>query len=439
MYHRQAGGAVAMGGKREKVGRLSIGLGRRSLGAVKVAAKTGVAVMRSSENEQSDMRWDHISDELGRMKGLMMKFGQMASYIEGSLPPEAQPFLAKLQRQSEPLGFEAIREVVEAEFGQPIDALFDVFEEEALAAASIGQVHIAYIGSKKLAVKVQYPEIQQALSEDLKSAGRLARLGMVMVPGRGKDIVNELRERFMEECNYEREAYYLQVFSRLVSSIDGASVPEVIAERSGKTVLTMGFVEGMTFDTFCASAGQAEKDRAADILARFVWNSVLRHGIFNADPHPGNYVFQENGDICFLDFGCVKQFEGNRMQLWKRMAASILERDDAAFRQASIDMGIVGRARNFDWEAHTRLMKYLYQPFLDDDFQYTSAYVSEVYDVFKRNIDVRRTRLPGDMLFTNRLQFGFNSILSRLGGNADWKQIFHEAVYADLEPVTPTS
>ena len=343
--------------KREKLGRLSVGLGRRSLGAVKVAARTGVAVLTSAESEQSDMRWDQISSELGRMKGLMMKFGQMASYIEGSLPPEAQPFLAKLQHQSEPLDYEAIKAVVEAEFGQPMDELFDDFEEEALAAASIGQVHIAYVDGHKVAVKVQYPEIRQALAEDLKSAGRLARLGMVIVPGRGKDIVEELRERFMEECDYEREASNLLLFQRLVASIDGASVPELIPHRSGKTVLTMRFVKGMSFEQFRATADQVAKDKAAETMARFVWNSVFRYGVFNADPHPGNYLFQKSGEVCFLDFGCVKRFEPTRMKLWKRMAASILERDDTAFRETSIEMGIVGRERNFDWEAHTELLR----------------------------------------------------------------------------------
>jgi len=416
--------------------RISTGLRRRSIGAVKVAAKTSVAMLRNSDSEQSDLRWDQISNELGRMKGLMMKVGQMASYIEGSLPPEARPFLSKLQRQSEPLPFETVQAVIEDELSAPLEELFDHFETEALAAASIGQVHQAIAHGQPVAVKVQYPEIRQALSEDLKAAGRLTRLGMLIAPGGGKDLVNEMKERFLEECDYAQEANYLRTFQRLVAPIEGASVPGVIADRSGTTVLTMDFVEGMSFDEFRAQAGQVEKDRAAGILARFIWNNIFRHGIFNADPHPGNYVFQPTGEVTFLDFGCVKQFDTDRMGLWKQFARSILEGDHASFKHASLEMGLVGRERSFNWDAHWELMQYLYRPFLEEDFEYTQVYVHEVYDIFKRNVDVRRTKLPGDMLFTNRLQFGFNSILSQLGGQANWKQIFHDAVYAELEPVT---
>jgi predicted unusual protein kinase regulating ubiquinone biosynthesis (AarF/ABC1/UbiB family) len=416
--------------------RLSTGLRRRSIGAVKIAAKTSVAMLRSSDSEQSDLRWDQVSSELGRMKGLMMKIGQMASYIEGSLPPEARPFLSKLQHQSEPLSFEAVAAVVEAELGAPIDALFDSFEPEALAAASIGQVHRAVIGGKTVAVKVQYPEIRQALSDDLKAAGRLTRLGMLIAPGGGKDLVQEMKDRFLEECDYAQEANYLRTFQHLVAPIEGASVPGVVATHSGSTVLTMDFIEGMPFDEFRAQASQAEKDRAAQILARFIWNNIFRHGIFNADPHPGNYVFQATGEVTFLDFGCVKQFDAERMGLWKQFARAILEGDHEGFKQSSIAMGLVGRERSFPWDAHWELLQYLYRPFLEDDFEYTQEYVQEVYNVFKQNVDLRRTKLPGDMLFTNRLQFGFNSILSQLGGRANWKQIFREAVYAELEPVT---
>jgi predicted unusual protein kinase regulating ubiquinone biosynthesis (AarF/ABC1/UbiB family) len=415
--------------------RISTGLRRRSIGAVKVAAKTSVAMLRNSDSEQSDLRWDQISNELGRMKGLMMKIGQMASYIEGSLPPEARPFLSKLQRQSEPLPFETVQAVIEDELGAPLEELFDSFEPEALAAASIGQVHRAIAHGQAVAVKIQYPEIRQALSEDLKAASKLTRLGMLLAPGGGKDLAKEMKERFLEECDYVQEANYLRTFQRLVAPIEGASVPGVVADRSGTTVLTMDFVEGMNFDEFRDQAGQAEKDRAASILARFIWNNIFRHGIFNADPHPGNYVFQPTGEVTFLDFGCVKQFDTDRMGLWKRFARSILEGDRGNFKHASLEMGLVGRERSFHWDAHWELMQYLYRPFLEDDFDYTQAYVHEVYAIFKRNVDVRRTKLPGDMLFTNRLQFGFNSILSQLGGRANWKQIFHDAVYAELEPV----
>ena len=162
---------------------------------------------------------------------------------------------------------------------------------------------------------------------------------------------------------------------------------------------------------------------------------MFKYGLFNADPHPGNYLFQADGSCTFLDFGCVKQFNQDRMSQWKAFAKSILEDDRIAFEQTSRDMGFVGREKHFDWDGYWELLRYLYEPFTEPNFQYTADYVKKAYTLHQKNINIRGNVLPGDMVFTNRLQWGFNSVLAQLGGHADWKSIFHDAVYAPFTPL----
>ena len=166
---------------RKALTRVSVGLGRRTVGAMRVAAKTGVAALRNSDDPNSDARWEHLSGELGRMKGLMMKIGQMASYIEGTLPSEAQPFLAKLQHQSEAMPFEVVVTVVEEDFDRKLADLYDRFETEAIAAASIGQVHRAEFKDAPVAVKVQYPGVVESLDSDLRNLATLMTLGRAVI------------------------------------------------------------------------------------------------------------------------------------------------------------------------------------------------------------------------------------------------------------------
>lgn len=402
---------------------------------MKIAAKTGIAVVRHSAHEKSEERWQRVSDEMSQMKGLMMKVGQMASYIEGALPTEAQPFLQRLQSQSDPLEFSAVCIALENAFGHPLDELYDSFESSPIAAASIGQVHKAHYNNTPVAVKVQYPQIKTAIANDLSSLRRISQLGLLITPGGGRDILEELKERFLEECDYAREASYLKAFQKITSEIPGAHLPTVVPERSCGTVLTMTFENGIDFETFCSEASPTARNRAATILSTFVWNSVFKHGLFNADPHPGNYLFQRDGTCTFLDFGCVKQFGEERMSQWKSFAQSILENNRIAFEQTSRDMGFVGREKHFDWDGYWDLLRYLYEPFTQPDFVYTSDYVKKAYTMHQKNINLRGNVLPGDMVFTNRLQWGFNSVLAQLGGHADWKSIFHEAVYSRFTPI----
>ena len=123
-------------------------------------------------------------------------------------------------------------------------------------------------------MKVQYPQIKTAIANDLSSLRRISQLGLLITPGGGRDILEELKERFLEECDYAREASYLKAFQKITSGIPGAHLPTVVPERSCGTVLTMTFENGIDFETFCSEASPTARNRAATILSTFVWNSA---------------------------------------------------------------------------------------------------------------------------------------------------------------------
>ncbi len=417
---------------------LARGFRQRTLSTARIASKAGLGMVRRGLGGASKLdlqNAEKLARELGRMKGLMMKFGQMASYLEGSMPPEAQKVLARLQADSQPMSYEAVERVVRDDLGAAPDVLFDDFQRTPFAAASIGQVHLAQFEGRPVAVKVQYPEVAEAIGEDLRAFGTLARFGLALMPGDGAGVVAELRERVEEECDYVAEARNVELFGRLLGVRDGASAPSLVPERSRRRVLTTAFVSGRGFADFKTVASQEAKDRAAGILFEACFGTLFQSCVFNADPHPGNYLFADDGSVTFLDFGCVKRFGADFVDTWKRIARSVVDGDRAEFRRALLDAGFVARPRRFDWDHQWEVMDYLYKPFLTPGFRYDEAYVRKSYALLMwDNPNKLRLQMPPDWLFTNRLQWGLNSVLSQLGGVADWPGMWREAIYSPTEP-----
>lgn len=417
---------------------LARGFRQRTLSTARIASKAGLGMVRRGLGGAPRLDLhdaEKLARELGRMKGLMMKFGQMASYLEGSMPPEAQRVLSRLQANSQPMTYDAVERVVRDDLGDAPDRLFEHFERAPFAAASIGQVHLARFEGRPVAVKVQYPEVGEAIREDLRAFGTLARFGLALMPGDGAGLVAELRERVEEECDYVAEARNVELFGQLLGVRDGASVPRLVAARSRRRVITTGFVHGRGFADFAANGDQAARDRAAGVLFEACFGTLFQHCVFNADPHPGNYLFADDGSVTFLDFGCVKRFGAEFVGTWKRIARSVLDGDRAAFRRALLDAGFVARPRRFDWDHQWSVMDYLYKPFLTPGFRYDEAYVRRSYALLMwDNPNKLRLQMPPDWLFTNRLQWGLNSVLSQLGGVADWPGMWRRAIGSPTEP-----
>src|SRR5581483_4923753 len=381
---------------------------------------------------------------LGEMKGAAMKLGQLASFVDTEfLPPEYaeiyQRELAKLRTSAPPMQWQKVRKVLEEEYaGEPLEELFARFEEEAFAAASIGQVHRATLhDGRRVAVKVQYPGIAEALEADLRNAGMIVRLARAIAPGLdARAVAQELRERVMEELDYEYEAQNQRTFARAYRGHPFIYVPDVLTRLSRRRVLVTEYVEGMQFEQV-KELPQEERDRFGEIVFRFCFGSIYHLQHFNADAHPGNYILMDDGRVAFLDFGMTKRLDPEQIELEQRAIDAAVRRDPEALRQALHDLGFVKDPSKLDAELLMQHVTAVGGWYMEDrEIQISPRRVmkaiesstdprSEYYPL------MRRESLPAEELMGRRMETGVLAVLGQLRARRNWHRISREWIYGD--------
>jgi predicted unusual protein kinase regulating ubiquinone biosynthesis (AarF/ABC1/UbiB family) len=378
---------------------------------------------------------ERVLETAGQMKGALMKLAQMASYVSDSLPPQYRAMLAQLQSQAPPVEFEAIRAGVERELGAATRSLFAELDPVPLAAASIGQVHRARLrDGREVAVKVQYPGIDAAIRADLDNVDWLYTLVGAFYPAlETGPVVEELRARLGEELDYANEARNQNAFAELYAEHPGIRVPAVIASHSTKRVLTMELATGGDFRWLRAQPDSL-RQRAAEIVYRFVWGSMFRHRAFNGDPHPGNYRFAD-GSVAFLDFGCVKFFDARTTAALRALHRHHLAGDRAAFRAELLGLGFMTEDATVSPELYYDYMGFFYEPFSRDaeylfTTEYTSRSLAHVFDSRDPRFGQvpKQSNMPRDFVLLNRLQWGLWPLLADLGARNHWHRIHREYI-----------
>lgn len=430
--------------KERELTELPRGLRRRMLPTARIAAKAGWKhVLRMARRKglppdpvTAIVAAADLVEDLGSFKGLFMKAGQLASFLPAREPDAALDLLAQLQARGAAFAYGEIAKVVEAELGGAPGELFDRFDHRPIAAASIGQVHRARLGGRDVAVKVQYPGIERAIREDFAVLGPLLRLGTFGIALDGKGLLAELRRRIAEECDYRREAENQRLFGRLLSPVPFASVPAVIAERSGRRVLTMELAEGLDYRRFRATASQGARDRAGEAIMRSGLESCFVRCVCNGDPQPGNYVFGEDGSVAFLDFGCVESVDPAKIDLWRRLLVAVLDEDSARARAVFEALGYVPNPRRFDWEHQWRALRQIHGGFASRaPFRFTRRFMEEMYtSQFYGNPNAMRITMPADALMLNRAVYGRFALLTDLGAEARWGNLMREMLEKPISP-----
>jgi predicted unusual protein kinase regulating ubiquinone biosynthesis (AarF/ABC1/UbiB family) len=417
--------------------------------ATRYAGTAAANVVRSDEKAQERLETRHLESALkmasvlGEMKGAAMKIGQMASFIDVDfLPPEHreiyQEQLAKLRTSAPAMPWEQVHEILEDEYEKPPGRVFAEIEHEAFAAASIGQVHRAILhDGTKVAVKVQYPGIADALESDVANAGMIVRLAKVLAPGLdAKAVASELRERVLEELDYEFEAQNQRAFARAYDGHPFIFVPKVHSRHSRRRVLVSDYVEGRGFEEV-KELDQDERDIFGEIVFRFCFGSIYHLQHFNADTHPGNYLLMDDGRVAFLDFGMTKRLTPEQIQLEQRAVDAAGRDDPEALRDALHELGFVSDPKRVDAERLMKHVKMVGGWYLEDGevrispkrvmkmIEVTSDPRSDFYDL------VRRESLPADELMGRRMETGLLAVLAQLRATANWHRIMREWVYAD--------
>jgi predicted unusual protein kinase regulating ubiquinone biosynthesis (AarF/ABC1/UbiB family) len=407
-------------------------------------------VARSEESGQEKLEQRHLETAmkmvgaLGQMKGAAMKLGQFASFIDTEFIPEEyreiyQEQLGKLRSEAPAMPWSQVVKVLEEEYdGEPLSEYFAEIDHEAFAAASIGQVHKAeLLDGRRVAVKIQYPGIAEAMEADLRNAGTLVRLARAIAPGLdAKAIAEEIRERMMEELDYEYEAQNQRIFSRAYREHPFIYVPEVVTRISRRRVLVTELVEGIGFDEI-KELPHEERSRFGEIVFRGSFGSIYHLQQFNADPHPGNYILMDDGRVAFLDFGMTKKLDREQILLEQRAFDAASRDDPEAFRSALHDLGFVKNPSKLDAERLLEHMRAIGGWYVEDreveiDARLVMKIIESTNDPRSEYFDLmRRESIPADELMGRRMEIGVVAVLGQLRAKRNWHRILREWVYAD--------
>ncbi len=432
-----------------KVGGLVGGQAARSY-ATKAANLARSTPARESANEKRRVEAaEQIVEVLGQMKGAAMKVGQVASFIDVSGMPEDarerfQAKLAELRDSAPRVPFERMRAVIEEDLGDRLEDVFDDFEPEAVAAASIGQVYRARLADgRRVAVKVQYPRVAAAVRADLQNVGLLLHAAKRIAPGiDAKALAREVRDRIGDELDYEHEAQEQRSFARRFRGHPFIAVPEVVTSLSRERVLVSEWVDGAGFEQV-KSLDREQRDRFGEIVFRFFFESLYRDGHFSGDPHPGNFLLMPDGRVAFLDFGMTKRLPPSHVRAEREIIGAALAGDaDVAYERLA-ELGFFSRTkREVDPQ---RVLAYLQslQGWYSEDAAYTltSDYVRRLMltasDPRSPYWDVmRRETLPPDALLARRMEGFTLGVLGQLEATANWHAIMGEWL-DDGPPATP--
>ncbi len=413
------------------------------------ARKTFATAERRAELDRSRelTTAQQVADELGQMKGALMKLGQMASYLDEGLPEPLRQALSQLQSNAPPMATELVIATIEAEFGRPIGELFVEFDPEPIAAASIGQVHRAIAidpatgVERAVAVKVQYPGIGEAIGSDLKNADLL---GTILRQGFGgldpDEMVDEIKLRLSEELDYRIEARNQQAFADDFRGHPFIRIPDVVPGLSTGRVLTSELVVGFGWKELLARP-QADRDRAGEIIFRFVFRSLYTLGAFNGDPHPGNYLFHDDGTVTFLDFGLVKHFTHTEMDTFASMVeAAAVDHDPAKFRAVLEAAGMLRPGAPVSTEDVGEYFSHFYDAVRDDvEMTWTSDYASSIVrHTFDRSSPISQyATVPRAFVFIQRINLGLYALLGELQARGNYRRIAAELwPFIHAEPAT---
>jgi predicted unusual protein kinase regulating ubiquinone biosynthesis (AarF/ABC1/UbiB family) len=285
-----------------------------------------------------------VVEVMSRLKGAAMKVGQQVAMFADTmdLPEEVGQVFGKLHATAEPIPFPTIQEDVERELGRKLGDAFLWFDPKPLGTASLAQAHAARLpDGREVVVKVLHRGVGDSVATDLMMLKGALLSTRVVRRSKAEmdDIFDEIRARLEEELDYFHEAANLVAYAEIYGDDPRLRIPTVHNELSTHRVLVLDRLPGMPLETFLETATPEARRRAGETLVRFYYEQVFRHRMLHADPHPGNYLFEADGRVGVLDFGCVKRFETFWIATYARAALATIAGDRAAALAACVDLG----------------------------------------------------------------------------------------------------
>jgi predicted unusual protein kinase regulating ubiquinone biosynthesis (AarF/ABC1/UbiB family) len=380
-----------------------------------------------------------LAAALGGLKGPIMKVAQLMATIPDLLPPEYVEELQKLQSDAPPMGWAFVKRRMMAELGTGWQEKFGEFEHQPAAAASLGQVHRARsTNGERLAVKLQYPDMQSAVEADLKQLDWLFAIHRRMDPVIDTtEIAKEIAARVREELDYLREAKHVALYQQMLDGIDLVRVPSVWPKLSTGRLLTLDWLDGTKLLSH-KTAGLKARNRIGQAMFTAWWFPFSRYGVIHGDPHLGNYtVFDEGGapgGINLLDYGCIRvfppKFVGGVVDLYN----GLRDNDADLVVHAYETWGFKGLSRD-TIDTLNIWAKFIYGPLLDDrertiaDGVKPSEYGRrEAFRVHQGLKKQGRVRVPREFVFMDRAAIGLGAVFLHLDARLNFYRLFNEAI-----------
>ena len=391
---------------------------------------------------------DSLVDQLAKMRGAAMKAGQVLSTVEfpGLEPDQAEHLqrrLASLRDDVPPVRWKQMRTVLVDEWGEEPDKVLAELDTTPAAAASIGQVYRGRLhDGREVAVKVQYPGIADAVESDMRNLRILSPVLRQLLPGLDvRDVLDELAERIIEECDYELESASHRRVGRFWSDHPFVLVPDVDTELSRRRVLVSEWVDGKSFNEVAAEP-EPVRDRYAEIVYRFFYGTVLNMSLALGDPHPGNYLLCADGRVAFFDFGMVRRLPADYLREEAKVIRAIRERDEATMLSQLRSLGYIADGKDtldsrllLDYMREISWWLYSEEPLrlAPEDLWRSTEYLREqgIDDHFEQ---LRRMTLPPHALLLRRMEGLLFQTASTLRAAAPWGALLRELVEGD-EPV----
>lgn len=413
-------------------GRATWGFGKRIVG------ESAELVGRELQQRTADQ----LFKVLGELKGGAMKFGQALSVFESALPEEvAGPYraaLTKLQEAAPPMPTRTVHAVLEERLGEGWHELFLEFEDKPAAAASIGQVHRGvWHDGREVAVKVQYPGAGEALLSDLNQLSRFSRLLGPLIPGMDiKPLITELKDRVSEELDYGLEAQAQQAHAEEFTDDPDVVVPQVVHQSD--QVLITEWIDGIPLSEIISDGSQEQRDRAGQLLARFLFSGPARTGLLHADPHPGNFRLLPGGPdgeddwrLGVLDFGTVDRLPGGLPATIGESLRMTLDGEAEAVYELLCAEGFVKETIELDPDAVLDYLLPIIEPAEVEEFTFTRGWMrsqaariadprSPAYQLGKQ------LNLPPAYLLIHRVTLSTIGVLCQLGATVRLREELEE-------------
>ena len=403
-------------------GRVTLGWGQRLIG-------------RDRDDVSAEMQRrtaEQVFEVLGTLKGGAMKFGQALSVYEAGIPDEyAEPYreaLSKLQNAAPPMPPATVNRLMAEQLGTGWRSHFQEFDDNAAAAASIGQVHRAtWKDGREVAVKIQYPGAASALKADMDQLNRLGPVLGLLIPGMAvRPLLAEIRDRVMEELDYAAEAQNQRAFAKGFADDPEFLVPRVLA--SAPKVIVSEWVEGTGLGRIITSGTRAQRDLAGRLLTELHFCAPERVGLLHADPHPGNYLLTDDGRLGVIDFGSIARLPNGSPPIIGRLSRLALD--------GKADEVLVGlRAEGFippgydpDPEALLDYLTPFAEPLRHKTFHFTRKWMqsqaARMSNLSSQESKLaRHLNLPPSYLMIHRVTFGSIGVLCQLDATAPFRDI----------------